>query len=76
MINYKGNRWYKCDFHLHTPASKCFANQDVTPEEFINKVIEENLDCIAITDHNNCEWIEEIRRVSKDKNIIVFPVLK
>lgn len=73
MINYKGNRWYKCDFHLHTPASKCFANQDVTPEEFINKVIEENLDCIAITDHNNCEWIEEIRRVSKDKNIIVFP---
>ncbi|ELC8354481.1 MAG: PHP domain-containing protein [Clostridium perfringens] len=73
MINYKGNRWYKCDFHLHTPASKCFANQDVTPEEFINKVIEENLDCIAITDHNNCEWIEEIRRVSKDKNIVVFP---
>lgn len=73
MINYKGNRWYKCDFHLHTPASKCFANQDVTPEEFIDKAIEENLDCIAITDHNSCEWIEEIRRVSKDKNIVVFP---
>ncbi|MGG7159768.1 TrlF family AAA-like ATPase [Clostridium baratii] len=73
MINYKGNRWYKCDFHLHTPASQCFANRDVTPEEFIDKAIEENLDCIAITDHNSCEWIEEIRRVSKDKNIVVFP---
>lgn len=73
MINYKGNRWYKCDFHLHTPESKCFADRNVTAEEFINKVIEENLDCIAITDHNSYGWIEEIRRVSKDKNIVVFP---
>lgn len=73
MINYKGNRWYKCDFHLHTPASECFADKSITAEDFIEKAIEENLDCIAITDHNSCEWIEEVRKASKDKNIIVFP---
>ena len=73
MINYKGNRWYKCDFHLHTPASECFVDKTITAEDFIERAIEENLDCIAITDHNSCEWIEEVRKASKDKNIIVFP---
>lgn len=70
---YRGNRWYKCDFHLHTIASMCFEDRSVTPEQFIEKVASENLDCIAVTDHNCSTGIDEIRRLAKDKKIIVFP---
>lgn len=32
MIEFKGAKWQKCDFHLHTPASNCFRNRTVTAE--------------------------------------------
>lgn len=74
MINtFRGNKWYKCDLHLHTPASDCFEDKTITPEEFINAVIKENIDCIAITDHNTVGWVDQIREVAKEKGIIVFP---
>lgn len=72
-INYKGNRWYKCDLHLHTPASECFIDKDVTAEQFIERAKEQNLDCIAITDHNTGEWIDKIKNAAEGKNIVVFP---
>ncbi|NFG61365.1 TrlF family AAA-like ATPase [Clostridium sp. CMCC3677] len=72
-IDYKGNRWYKCDLHLHTPASPCFRDKSVTATEFIKKVKEEGLECIAITDHNTAKWIDKIKEAAKDEDIIVFP---
>lgn len=30
MIEFKGSKWYKCDLHLHTTASECFADREVT----------------------------------------------
>ena len=71
--NYKGNRWYKCDLHIHTPASKCFEDKSITPQQFIDRVIENNIKCIAITDHNTVDWIDKIREIAKEKDIIVFP---
>lgn len=72
-IDFKGNRWYKCDFHLHTPASLCFKDKSVTPAQFIDKVVEQELDCIAITDHNAVTWIDCIREEGNKRGIIVFP---
>lgn len=72
-IDFRGNRWYKCDFHLHTPASECFIDKSITAEKFIDRVIEKELDCIAVTDHNTVEWIESIRSEGKRRGIIVFP---
>ena len=73
MGEFKGNRWYKCDFHLHTPASECFMNKDVTPEQFIEKVKEEGLECIAVTDHNAISWIDKIRDCGRKEGVVVFP---
>ncbi|WP_343009334.1 TrlF family AAA-like ATPase [Clostridium celatum] len=71
--NYKGNRWYKCDLHLHTPASECFEDKSITPQQFLDVVIENDIKCIAITDHNTAGWIDNIRDVAKEKDIVVFP---
>lgn len=70
---YRGNRWYKCDLHLHTPASECFEDKSITPQQFIDVVIKNGINCIAITDHNTAEWIDNIRDIAKKKDIIVFP---
>lgn len=72
-IRYRGNRWYKCDFHLHTPASECFEDKSVTPEIFIDEVVKNGLECIAITDHNTVAWIDKIKNVAKDRGVTVFP---
>lgn len=64
---YRGNRWYKCDLHLHTPASECFEDKSITPQQFIDVVIKNGINCIAITDHNTSEWIDNIRDIAKKK---------
>lgn len=71
--DYKGSRWFKCDFHLHTPASECFEDKSITPEQWVNAVIDSGLQCIAITDHNTGAWIDIIKSASQDKDLIVFP---
>ena len=68
--NYKGNRWYKCDLHIHTPASKCFEDKSITPQQFIDRVIENNIkseklakiDYIEIVDSNSLEEVKEISK--------------
>lgn len=73
MIHYKGARWYKCDFHLHTPASLCFKDKTVTPGQWINRVKELHLNCVAVTDHNTGEWIDKVKPIAQAEGIVVFP---
>ena len=72
-MKYKGNQWYKCDLHLHTPASLCFKDKSVTPEQWVNRAIEQGLNCVAVTDHNTGEWIDKIKEAAKNTNLTVFP---
>jgi len=62
----------KIDLHIHTPASKCFDDKFVTPEDIIKKAISEGLNAIAITDHNTGEWVDKVKKVSR-KKLVVFP---
>jgi predicted metal-dependent phosphoesterase TrpH/energy-coupling factor transporter ATP-binding protein EcfA2 len=72
----KGNRWFKCDFHLHTTASKCFQDKEVTPDQWVDKAIEMGLNCVAITDHNTAAGISAIQEAAKDKNLTIFPAVE
>lgn len=73
MYKYKGTRWYKCDFHLHTTASKCFQDQSITPEQWVKAAIDNGLNCVAITDHNNGMLVDEIKSAAKGTDLIIFP---
>jgi len=42
------------------------------PEDIIKKALDEKLDAIAITDHNTGEWVDKIKKASKNK-LIIFP---
>lgn len=73
IYQYRGTRWYKCDFHLHTTASKCFQDQSVTPQQWVKAAIDNGLNCVAITDHNNGISIDEIKNAAKGTDLTIFP---
>ena len=64
-----GSRWWKFDFHTHTPASRdttawqqaIDTPDEVTPEKWLLKYMEAEIDCIAVTDHNSGAWIDTLK---------------
>jgi len=66
---YPGARWWKFDFHTHTPASKdtgawqtaMGTPQELTPETWLRRYMAAEIDCVAVTDHNSGEWIDKLK---------------
>ncbi len=61
-----GAKWWKFDFHNHTPASNDFGKGDathiaITPENWLLMYMTTGIDCVAITDHNSGEWIDKLK---------------
>jgi 3',5'-cyclic AMP phosphodiesterase CpdA len=71
----RGSEWRKWDLHIHTPASYDYDDKSITNEEFVNKIAEQKISAIAITDHHviDINRIIDIQRLAKDKGIVVFP---
>lgn len=72
--SFVGTRWYKCDLHLHSPASLCFKERaNITPEQWVQEALDKGLNCVAVTDHNTAEWVDKIKDAAKNKELTVFP---
>jgi len=62
-----GAKWWKFDFHNHTPASKNdfgkgdASHLDITPENWLLMYMNAGIDCVAVTDHNSGEWIDNLK---------------
>ncbi|MCX8518699.1 MAG: chromosome segregation protein SMC, partial [Methylophilaceae bacterium] len=67
--SYPGSRWWKFDFHTHTPASTdtrawqqaIGSAQEVTAEKWLLKYMTAGIDCVAVTDHNSGAWIDTLK---------------
>ena len=64
---YPGARWWKFDFHTHTPASSDYGKgpdqtslQGMTPAEWLLGFMRAEVDCVAVTDHNSGAWIDKL----------------
>lgn len=73
MMPGSGLSFKKLDLHIHTPASQDFNDKNVTPEDIVEKAIAQDLDAIAITDHNSGAWIDCVKEAAKDSGLVVFP---
>ena len=65
---WEGSRWWKFDFHTHTPASHDYGGgpdwtilQARTPRAWLLDYMRAGIDCVAITDHNSGEWIDRVK---------------
>ena len=65
-LQFPGARWWKFDFHTHTPASDDFRGPKMTHESWLKAFMDEGIDCVAITDHNSSGWIDDLKQVLKD----------
>ena len=61
--DFPGAKWWKCDFHAHTPASSDFKNTETTPESWLREYMKRGIDCVAVTDHNCGAWIDKLKQV-------------
>jgi energy-coupling factor transporter ATP-binding protein EcfA2 len=57
---YPGSRWWKIDFHSHTPAS-ADVPQDYTWEEWLLTYMKAEIDCVVVTDHNTGAGINKLK---------------
>lgn len=68
-------KWYKIDFHTHTPESTCFPDKNVTPEKWLNAAKNSGINAVVVSDHNSVGWvrkIEEVKSNFEDENFKVF----
>jgi len=70
---WNGSRWWKFDFHAHTPASDDYgkgSNQAAlkqrTPRDWLLDYMQAGIDCVAITDHNSGAWIDQLKSAYKE----------
>lgn len=56
-----GSRWYKFDFHTHTPASSDHKAPDETETDWLKALMLAEVDCVALTDHVSGGWINRIK---------------
>ena len=66
-----GSRWWRFDFHTHTPASTDtpWAKQDLSlsHEGWLLKFMASGIDCVAVTDHNSGDWIDDPLKAAYDQ---------
>ena len=66
---YPGARWWKFDFHTHTPASVDYGKgpkqnslRQITPADWLLDFMRAEVDCVAVTDHNSGEWVDRLKQ--------------
>lgn len=71
FVEWPGARWWKVDFHAHSPASFDFGVEhgqvaEIRPsfEEWVLAYMRAGVDAIVIADHNTHEGIEEARKAA------------
>ena len=61
-----GARWWKFDFHAHTPHSTDWqkhmpADPIDKPEDWLRRYMESGIDCVAVTDHNGGDYVDVLK---------------
>ena len=72
-MNWIGSRWWKFDFHNHTPASDDYGkgpNQaqymQITHKDWLLNYMRQGIDCVAVTDQNSGAWIDPLKQALKE----------
>lgn len=64
-------KWRKVDLHIHSNASH---DCSMTPEQVVDKLIENNINVFSITDHNNVNNVDIFRDIIDNKKSEGFEI--
>lgn len=70
----RGSLWHRWDLHFHTPSSFDYEDRSVTDKQIVDKLIEQGVRVVAVTDHHNIDEtrIEKLRQLGDDQ-LTVLP---
>ena len=78
--HYPGARWWKFDFHTHTPKSLDYgkgerqsALKQLGAKEWLLGFMRAEIDCVAVTDHNTGEWVDCLKEELGDLELMKHP---
>jgi hypothetical protein len=62
-----GAKWWKFDFHNHSPKSFDYGHGDenersISAKDWLQLYMSKEIDCIAITDHNTGAFVDDVKR--------------
>jgi energy-coupling factor transporter ATP-binding protein EcfA2/predicted metal-dependent phosphoesterase TrpH len=67
--NWVGAKWWKFDFHSHTPASSDYGKglnqaefRTISAKDWLLNYMRAGIDCVAVTDHNSGAWIDNLKQ--------------
>ena len=69
---FPGSRYYKIDFHIHTPQSLDYKDKSASAQDIVDAAIAAGLHGIAITDHNDYRFVDAIKHAA-GTSLVVFP---
>jgi len=59
-------KWFKIDFHTHTPESNCFTDKSVTAKMWLKAAKDSGLNAVVITDHNSVGFISKVEEIKSE----------
>jgi ABC-type lipoprotein export system ATPase subunit len=72
-MNWIGSRWWKFDFHNHTPASDDYGkgpdqaqHKQISYKNWLLNYMRQGIDCVAVTDHNSGAWIDPLKQALQE----------
>jgi len=68
----RGAEYVKVDLHVHTPGSHDYRD-DISPEELVEALEDEELELVALTDHDCSGWYEEVVEAADDTDLEILP---
>ncbi len=72
--NWPGSRWWRCDFHVHSPGSHDFPGREsVTARQWVEAAVAAGVDAIAVTDHNAGRFVWQLLEAAADTRLRVIP---
>lgn len=67
--NWAGAKWWKFDFHNHTPASEDYGkgpdqtqHKQISHKDWLLNYMRQGIDCVAVTDHNSGAWVDPLNQ--------------
>jgi energy-coupling factor transporter ATP-binding protein EcfA2 len=73
QYKWSGAKWWKFDFHTHTPASDDYGKGSTqailktrTHKEWLLDYMRAGIDCVVVTDHNTGVWIDDLTKSLMD----------
>ncbi len=65
-------RYFNADLHIHTCLSPC-SDWEMSPKKIVHKSIDQQLDIIAICDHNSAENVQAAICLGEELGLCVLP---